>query len=177
MVVDSWKFEPNQNDVEVDSDCHLNSPFQKGTMSCTGFLRGKSLNVNNLVHITTFNQAFQLKQVDGVSDPFSSNKANTSETMDVETTQVGRTVFLDNNSQNTQSETQVLAVPNPERQDSLESENTPDPFAAEQTWPTQEELQEAEGEYRECHKSNIFRQDEAYQRRQSCQEEGAKRNF
>lgn len=46
---------------------------------------------------------------------------------------------------NKEPDAQVLAVPNPERQDSLESENTPDPFSSEQTWPTQEELQEAEG--------------------------------
>ena len=38
----------------------------------------------------------------------------------------------------------VLATADPARQTSLESEVVPDPMEGEQTWPTEEELEEAE---------------------------------
>ena len=44
----------------------------------------------------------------------------------------------------TTTERPVLQMPDPERQESLVEENTPDPLDAEQTWPTEEELAEAE---------------------------------
>jgi len=40
----------------------------------------------------------------------------------------------------------IIAVPDPLLQESLFRENIPDPFAAEQTWPTAEELEAAEKE-------------------------------
>lgn len=39
----------------------------------------------------------------------------------------------------------ILGICDPAKQPSLESENIPDPMDAEQTWPTEEELKEAEG--------------------------------
>jgi hypothetical protein len=41
----------------------------------------------------------------------------------------------------------VLDTPVPEEQDDLAAENEPDLMANEQTWPTEEELMEAEGTY------------------------------
>lgn len=43
----------------------------------------------------------------------------------------------------------VLATAEPSEQASLERENVPDPLAGEQTWPTEEELLEAEADRRE----------------------------
>lgn len=40
---------------------------------------------------------------------------------------------------------QVLDTPNPEEQDDLLAENEPDFMDNEQTWPTEEELAEADG--------------------------------
>lgn len=40
----------------------------------------------------------------------------------------------------------VLMKADPKKQESLQSEVVPDPMEGEQTWPTEEELQEAEGE-------------------------------
>ena len=42
-------------------------------------------------------------------------------------------------------EIKVLEKCNPAHQTSLQSENIPDPMEGEQTWPTEEELAEAEG--------------------------------
>jgi pre-rRNA-processing protein TSR1 len=40
---------------------------------------------------------------------------------------------------------QTLAVADPQLQETLQAENVPDTFASEQTWPTEEELKEADG--------------------------------
>lgn len=37
----------------------------------------------------------------------------------------------------------ILAVADPTKQESLQSENVPDPLEGEQTWPTEEELADA----------------------------------
>ena len=39
----------------------------------------------------------------------------------------------------------VLGVADPRKQVSLQAENEPDPMEGEQTWPTEEELAQAEG--------------------------------
>jgi pre-rRNA-processing protein TSR1 len=44
-----------------------------------------------------------------------------------------------------QEDSNVLDMPDPEEQDDLVSENEPDFMENEQTWPTEEELAEAEG--------------------------------
>lgn len=44
------------------------------------------------------------------------------------------------------SVTRLLEKCDPSKQESLESENVPDPMDAEQTWPTEEEMQTSEGE-------------------------------
>lgn len=41
----------------------------------------------------------------------------------------------------------VLMKADPERQESLQTEVIPDPMEGEQTWPTEEELSEANGWY------------------------------
>jgi len=40
---------------------------------------------------------------------------------------------------------QSIVYPNPSKQESLECEVVPDPMEGEQTWPTEEELAQAEG--------------------------------
>lgn len=45
-----------------------------------------------------------------------------------------------------EEDVRVLMKADPNKQESLQSEVVPDPMEGEQTWPTEEELQEAEGE-------------------------------
>ena len=49
------------------------------------------------------------------------------------------------------SEVRVLDVADPKKQESLQSENEPDPMDAEQTWPTEEELAQAQGLFSVVH--------------------------
>ena len=49
------------------------------------------------------------------------------------------------------SKVRVLDVADPKKQESLQSENEPDPMDAEQTWPTEEELAEAQGSFGVLH--------------------------
>ncbi|KPJ18350.1 Pre-rRNA-processing protein TSR1-like [Papilio machaon] len=98
-----------------------------GTLKLTGYLRGMPLNVNGLIHITGLGD-FQMLKIEGLDDPHPLNlgKENTKfETMEAEMTRT------------------VLQVADPAKQESLISENIPDPMDAEQTWPTEEEIEQA----------------------------------
>ncbi|XP_020294541.1 pre-rRNA-processing protein TSR1 homolog [Pseudomyrmex gracilis] len=90
-----------------------------GTFIVTGYLRGTTpLSVNGLVHVPGIGN-FQMSKIEicpsGLNDKVQWINCNT----------------------------EVLLA-NPEKQESLESECIPDPMDAEQTWPTKEELAEAE---------------------------------
>ncbi|XP_030570385.1 pre-rRNA-processing protein TSR1 homolog [Drosophila novamexicana] len=94
-----------------------------GTLKVTGYLRGQSLNVNGLVHIPGLGD-FQLGQVDAPPDPYKLDKSRDGEAAQV----------------------RLLDRSNPEKQTSLQTENIPDPMDAEQTWPTEEEIEAAQKE-------------------------------
>ncbi|KAG6461883.1 hypothetical protein O3G_MSEX012924 [Manduca sexta] len=99
-----------------------------GTLKVSGYLRGMPLNANGLVHIAGLGD-FQMSRIDGLDDPhpLSTGKENTkSDSMEAESIKV-----------------QVLQVADPAKQESLVSENIPDPMDAEQTWPTEEEIEQA----------------------------------
>lgn len=111
-------------DVEYVPDAEGES----GTLKVSGYLRGMPLNVNGLIHITGLGD-FQMVRIDGLDDPHPLNlgKENTkTDTMDAEVTKVS-----------------VLQVADPVKQESLVSENIPDPMEAEQTWPTEEEIKQS----------------------------------
>lgn len=126
----------------ADNIQYQEDPSGNGTLSVSGFLRGRSINVNNLVHIPNWGD-FQLKQIDGVPDPYLLSKKG----MDMESEQV-----------------QTLAVPDPSIQETLVTENEPDLFENEQTWPTHEELLEAENQaHKEVKKKRVPKGTSAYQ--------------
>ncbi|CAH1644549.1 unnamed protein product [Spodoptera littoralis] len=81
------------------------------------------------VHITGLGD-FQMSRIDGLEDPHPLNlgKENTKsdDTMEAEVTKIS-----------------VLQVADPAKQESLVSENVPNPMEAEQTWPTEEEIEQA----------------------------------
>ncbi|NXH94983.1 TSR1 protein, partial [Pachycephala philippinensis] len=112
-----------------------------GTLKVSGFVRGQTLSVNSLVHIVGHGD-FQLSQVDAPLDPLSLNprvvKGQTrSQDMEVQDdSAIG--------AEEMEEDVKVLMKADPSKQESLQSEVVPDPMEGEQTWPTEEELQEAE---------------------------------
>lgn len=51
-----------------------------------------------------------------------------------------------NGTEEMEEDVKLLMKADASKQESLQSEVVPDPMEGEQTWPTEEELQEAEGE-------------------------------
>lgn len=98
------------------------SSLDTGTLKATGFLRGTPLDVNGLVHITGLGD-FQMTQIEAQTDPYKLEK-NRPDLPDL----------------------RVVAVADPAKQVSLQVENIPDPMDAEQTWPTEEEINQANEE-------------------------------
>ncbi|NXD81637.1 TSR1 protein, partial [Halcyon senegalensis] len=112
-----------------------------GTLKVSGFVRGQTLDVNSLVHIVGHGD-FQMSQVDAPPDPLSLNPRvvkgqKRSQDMEVQDDSV-------NGSDEMEEDVKVLMKADPNKQESLQSEVVPDPMEGEQTWPTEEELQEAE---------------------------------
>lgn len=99
-----------------------------GTLKVSGYIRGQPLSVNGLVHIPGWGD-FQLLQIDAPEDPHP--------------VLLGAARRLP--AENVMEEgSRLLEKADPAKQESLVSENIPDPMDAEQTWPTAEELAEAE---------------------------------
>lgn len=113
-----------------------------GTLLLAGYVRGRGLSVNQLVHLTGLGD-FQLKQVDILEDPFpmrQDQKALKADDMQIEHS-VGKEPSL---------------CPDPTLQEPLVVENTPDTLAGEQTWPTKEELAKAKEENRQRGKKRLL---------------------
>uniref|UniRef100_A0ABI8AIL4 Pre-rRNA-processing protein TSR1 homolog n=1 Tax=Felis catus TaxID=9685 RepID=A0ABI8AIL4_FELCA len=109
-----------------------------GTLKISGYIRGQTLNVNSLLHIIGQGD-FQMKQIDAPIDPFLLNprvvKSQDSGAA-MEICAVDAVVDME-------EDLKVLMKADPERQESLQTEVIPDPMEGEQTWPTEEELNEA----------------------------------
>jgi pre-rRNA-processing protein TSR1 len=106
-----------------------NEQSREGTLKISGYLRGQSLSVNGLVHLPGWGD-FQMTQIDAPTDPYPLN-IKTKKNNNVE-------------MESMDEEVKVLEKSNPLHQESLVSENVPDPMDGEQTWPTEEEMAEAE---------------------------------
>ncbi|KAG7971506.1 hypothetical protein I3843_07G137300 [Carya illinoinensis] len=116
-------------DMVVD-DCNM----EKCTLIITGYLRGHSLSVNQLVHISGAGD-YQLSKIEILKDPFPLNPRKERDIMDsdeVHDTEVIRSLASD-----------------PLKQEPLLVENVPDPLAGEQTWPTEAEMTEADRNQRQ----------------------------
>ncbi|KAI9011127.1 hypothetical protein BC832DRAFT_619418 [Gaertneriomyces semiglobifer] len=111
----------------------------RGTLMVTGFVRGNYLSANRLVHVPNVGD-FQIQKI--VSAGRTSISSSTTTTLVTSTTahqkrETDMTMEMD-------MEEGVLDVPDPQRQESLVAENEPDPMEGEQTWPTEQELKDAE---------------------------------
>ncbi|XP_018412653.1 PREDICTED: pre-rRNA-processing protein TSR1 homolog isoform X1 [Nanorana parkeri] len=111
-----------------------------GTLKVSGYVRGQELNVNGLIHLVGYGD-FQMSQIDAPPDPYPINphvrKEKAKKRQDVE---------MEDEPNNTgmEEDVKVLMKADPTAQESLQSEVVPDPMEGEQTWPTEEELKEAE---------------------------------
>ncbi|XP_048413462.1 pre-rRNA-processing protein TSR1 homolog [Stegostoma tigrinum] len=105
-----------------------------GTLKVSGYVRGHPLNVNRLVHLVGHGD-FQMQQINGPPDPMPLNP---------KTTKKRESMTMSDPCAEMEEDLKVLMKADPRKQESLESEVVPDPMEGEQTWPTDEELQEAE---------------------------------
>ncbi|CAN7019159.1 unnamed protein product [Brassica rapa subsp. trilocularis] len=106
-----------------------NESSGKCTLLLSGYLRARKLSVNQLVHVSGIGD-FQLSELEVLKDPFPLNerkKQNSMELDDSHDEEVLRSLH-----------------PDPMKQEPLVAENTPDPLAGEQTWPTEAEMAEAD---------------------------------
>ncbi|XP_054429303.1 pre-rRNA-processing protein TSR1 homolog isoform X2 [Pteronotus mesoamericanus] len=110
-----------------------------GTLKISGYVRGQTMDVNSLLHIIGHGD-FQMKQIDAPMDPFPLNprviksQNNPGMAMEICTTDAVTDM---------EEDIKVLVKADPDRQESLQTEVIPDPMEGEQTWPTEEELREA----------------------------------
>ena len=107
-----------------------------GTLRLTGYVRGAGLSANQLVTLPGAGD-FRLLAIEGPRDPAAAGGAAARRAAGG-----GDAEMADGAA--AAAAVAVLAVPDPEQQDDLTRENAPDPMAGEQTWPTDEELRDAE---------------------------------
>ncbi|KAJ7538852.1 hypothetical protein O6H91_11G065700 [Diphasiastrum complanatum] len=102
----------------------------KGTLQLAGYLRGRGMSVNQLVHVAGVGD-FQLQKIDILEDPFPLQEQKRHHTADM--------MLVDGNFENSK----VSTILPDEMQEPLVTENIPDELAGEQTWPTEDELTKA----------------------------------
>eukprot|EP00887_Chlorella_sp_A99_P006809 scaffold2.g6809.t1 len=97
-----------------------------GTLLLRGYVRNLGLSVNQAIHIPLIGD-FLLERLAALEPPSAAGRQQRQAAQQAQARQ-------------------VLAelMPDPLHQESLQRENVPDPLAGEQTWPTQEELMDAE---------------------------------
>ncbi|XP_004594101.2 pre-rRNA-processing protein TSR1 homolog [Ochotona princeps] len=119
-----------------------------GTLKLSGYVRGQALNVNSLLHIVGHGD-FQMKQIDAPMDPY---PLNTRVVKSQKHTGMAMEVCAGDAVTNMEEDIKVLMKADPEKQESLQTEVIPDPMEGEQTWPTEEELREADDFLKESSK-------------------------
>jgi pre-rRNA-processing protein TSR1 len=108
-----------------------------GRLVLTGYIRGHGLSAVQAVHIPTAGD-FQIEQIDACAEPAPANESPVSSLL----SERGGKGVVDMETCNNG----VLAQVAPEARESLVRENEPDMLDGEQTWPTEEELKDAERE-------------------------------
>lgn len=109
----------------------------EGTLRVSGFLRGRNLSVNGLIHIPGWGD-FQMTKIEAPQDPHPLNLQ--SKTVHHKRKNDAQIEIMD-----AEVQAILLGEADPVKQQSLQFENIPDPLDGEQTWPTEEEMQEADG--------------------------------
>ncbi|XP_064112530.1 pre-rRNA-processing protein TSR1 homolog isoform X2 [Macrobrachium nipponense] len=97
-----------------------------GILKVHGYVRGTPLSANSLVHIPGWGD-YQMSRIDLTGDPHPLELGKGTKAVD-------------------ECETHIFEEADPDLQESLVSTNEVDPMEGEQTWPTEEELKEAENQ-------------------------------
>lgn len=159
-------FSPNSH-----SEGSSGGPSGLGTLCVSGYVRGRPLRVDRLVHISGHGD-FQLSQIDAPSDPLPLNLTTGRSTRsgkggDVDMQVSAQTSHISvlllrygknesrhdgrlhlchlQNGGDDEAPVRVLMKADPSTRESLQTEAEVDPMEGEQTWPTESELLEAEG--------------------------------
>ncbi|XP_061682493.1 pre-rRNA-processing protein TSR1 homolog [Syngnathoides biaculeatus] len=113
-------------------------PLGLGTLCVSGYVRGRPLRVDRLVHLSGHGD-FQLSQIDAPTDPLPLN------TTTARPSKPGKERDVDMlDADETEAPVRVLMKADPSCRESLQREVEVDPMDGEQTWPTESELLEAE---------------------------------
>ena len=99
----------------------------EGNLVVTGYIRHKALTAQQLIHVPGAGD-FQIEKIESAVEPTTDNNTNRG----------------NRSGQGMEMGDAVIAVSTPQERESLVRENDVDPLDAEQTWPTEEELAEAE---------------------------------
>lgn len=128
-VIPRWRNQRSYIAASKAGLVHDESDPGKCTLLLDGYVRARSLSVNQLVHISGAGD-FQLCKIEILKDPFPINQRKGHNMMDADDA----------------NDVQVIQslVPENSQQDPLLVENVPDPLAGEQTWPTEAEMAEAD---------------------------------
>ncbi|EGC34550.1 hypothetical protein DICPUDRAFT_34837 [Dictyostelium purpureum] len=98
------------------------------TVTIDGFLRGNNLSAKQIIHIPDFGD-FQISKIESIEDPHIRRKSYYSSG--------------NNSSMDQDSKTNVLDSSEPNERDTLQTWNVPDPLDAEQSLPTEEEIEQS----------------------------------
>ncbi|XP_044210722.1 pre-rRNA-processing protein TSR1 homolog [Thunnus albacares] len=113
-------------------------PTGLGTLCVSGYVRGRPLRVDRLVHISGHGD-FQLSQIDAPLDPLPLNITTPRPAKPGK----GGDVDMQDGDED-EAPVRVLMKADPSCRESLQTEAEVDPMDGEQTWPTESELLEAE---------------------------------
>nr|XP_040034991.1 pre-rRNA-processing protein TSR1 homolog [Gasterosteus aculeatus aculeatus] len=113
-------------------------PTDLGTLCVSGYIRGRPLQVNRLVHISGHGD-FQLSQIDGPPDPL---PLILTPARPAKPVKEGDVDMLDGGEG--EAPVRVLVKADLSCRESLQAEAEVDPMDGEQTWPTETELLEAD---------------------------------
>ena len=95
-----------------------------GTLKVSGFIRGRALDVNKLVHIPGFGD-FQMQQIDAPIDPYSLKQ--------VKRIKADKNMMTtDETAEDMEEDIRLIAKANPTQQTPLDTEVVPDPMEGEQ---------------------------------------------
>ncbi|KAM9359767.1 pre-rRNA-processing protein TSR1 homolog [Symphorus nematophorus] len=133
LVAQHVTFTPNGPAEETGG-----GPTGLGTLCVSGYVRGRPLRVDRLVHISGHGD-FQLSQIDAPADPL---PLNVTTARPAKPGKGGDVDMMDGGED--EAPVRVLMKADPSSRESLQAEAEVDPMDGEQTWPTESELLEAE---------------------------------
>jgi pre-rRNA-processing protein TSR1 len=139
LLVEAAEFRPQQPaDAAAAAAAGGQQEGATGTLLLRGYVRGLGLSVNQAVHIAGAGD-FQLSQIDGPQEPPAANEQAVAAAAPAgQQKRAAAAAAMDTSAPDGQQQLPVLAVADPQRQEPLVRENTADPLAGEQTWPTEE---------------------------------------